>query len=144
MKCISCNSDLPNVRISLGYKECVSCSTVDTYGCVDIVYHKTGNTVQVMSKSAAAEINKHKRRGFGTMLKGGSKSSAYNPKGSKYGVSTCVIGSEASYNKVGEISMSLFENKGIDSAFDYIDRAVINYDINKNQAFKLKSIFKSL
>ena len=144
MKCISCNSDLPNVRISLGYKECTSCSTVDTYGCVDIVYHKTGNTVQVMSKAAAAEVNKHKRRGFGTMLKGSSKSSTYNPKGSKHGVSTCVIGSDQSYNKVGEISMSLFENKGIDAAFDYIDRAVKNYDINKNQAFKLKRIFNSL
>ena len=144
MKCISCNSDLPNVRISLGYKECTSCSTVDTYGCVDIVYHKTGNTVQIMSKAAAAEINKHKSRGFGTMLKGGSKSSTYNPKGSKYGVSTCVIGNDTFYNKVGEISMSLFENKGIDAAFKYIERAVNNYEINKNQAFKLKSIFNSL
>ena len=144
MKCISCDSDLPNVRISLGYKECTSCSTIDTYGCVDIVYHKTGNTVQVMSKSAAADVNKYKRRGFGTMLKGGSKSSIYNPKNSKHGVSTCVIGNETLFNQVGEISMSLFENKGIEAAYDYIDNAVKNYDINKNQAFKLKRIFSLL
>jgi len=144
MKCISCDSDFPNVRISLGYKECTSCSTIDTYGCVDIVYHKTGNTVQVMSKSAAADVNKYKRRGFGTMLKGGSKSSIYNPKNSKHGVSTCVIGNETLFNQVGEISMSLFENKGIEAAYDYIDNAVKNYDINKNQAFKLKRIFSLL
>ena len=40
--------------------------------------------------------------------------------------------------------MSLFENKGIDAAFKYIERAVNNYEINKNQAFKLKGIFNSL
>ena len=144
MKCISCDSILPNVRISLGYKHCVNCSDVEGYGCVDIVYHKTGNTVQVMSKAAAAEVNKHKRKGFGTMLKGGSKTSTYNPKGSVHGVSTCIIGNDITFNKVGEICMSLFENKGIEAAHKYIDSAVKNYDINKNQAFKLKRIFSSL
>ena len=144
MKCISCNSELPNARISLGYKECTSCSTVDSYGCVDIVYHKTGNTVQIMSKAAAAEVNKHKRRGFGTMLKGGSKTSTYNPKNVKYGCSTVIIGSQESYNRVGHECMNLLEFNGIDSVFSYIDKAVDRLEINKNQAFKLKRIFKSL
>lgn len=144
MKCISCNTELPNVRISLGYKECTSCSTIDSYGCVDIVYHKTGNTVQVMSKEAAASVNKHKRRGFGTMLKGGSKTSTYSPKNTKFGASTTVIGNEVTFNKVGEECMKLLESNGIDSVFSYIDKAVRNYEINVNQAFKLKRIFNSL
>lgn len=144
MKCISCNSDLPNVRVSLGYKECTSCSTIDTYGCVDIVYHKTGNTVQVMSKADAASVNKYKRKGFGTMLKGGSKTSTYSPKNTKFGASTSIIGNEVTFNKVGEDCMKLFESKGIDSVFSYIDKAVRNLEINTNQAFKLKRIFNSL
>lgn len=144
MKCISCNSDLPNVRVSLGYKECTSCSTVDTYGCVDIVYHKTGNTVQIMSKNEAAAVNKYKRRGFGTMLKGGSKSSTYNPKHIKSGASLATIGSPALFEEVGTKAMSLLESKGYEAAESYIDKAVRNLDINAAQAFKLKRIFKSL
>jgi len=44
-------------------------------GCVDIVYHKTGNTIQVMPKEQADAVNKAaKRSGFGTLtsMKGGS------------------------------------------------------------------------
>lgn len=144
MKCKKCNTALPIQRSSLGYNECVNCSTTDTYGCVDIVYHKTGNTVQIMSKAAAAEVNKHKRRGFGTMLKGGSKTSTYNPKNVKYGCSTVIVGSKESYDRIGYECMNLLEFNGIDSVFSYIDKAVQRLEINKNQAFKLKQVFKAL
>ena len=146
MKCIACNNELPNVRVSLGYKRCVNCSDVETYGCVDIVYHKTGNTIQIMSKEQAAHVNKFKRRGFGTMLRGGTKTNTYNPKGStkRSGCSTAFVGSAADFDKIGKEAMMLFEMKGIDAVHTYIDKAVKNYDINNKQAFQLKRIFEAL
>ena len=144
MRCISCNTEIPNVRVSLGYKECVNCSTVDTYGAINIIYHKTGNDIQITDKETAASVNKlGDRKFFGSVLKAGSKG-GYNPKNVKIGCSNTIIGSEGMYNVVGEESMSLFEKKGVDAAFAHIDKAVRNYDINRNQAYKLKQIFKAL
>ena len=54
MNCKKCNSEIPKKRIDLGYTTCIDCSTVEQYGCVDIVYHKTGNTVQPMARAAQA------------------------------------------------------------------------------------------
>ena len=68
MQCNKCKSEIPAKRVELGYKVCVKCSTVESYGCVDIVYHKTGNTVQPVDKRTAELINKASRRsGFGVM-----------------------------------------------------------------------------
>ena len=65
-----CNNKIPKIRIDLGYRVCISCSTVEQYGCAPVTYHKTGNTIQIMSKSDASKIYKMtKRRGYGTMLK---------------------------------------------------------------------------
>ena len=50
MKCNKCNKEIIQGRVDLGYKDCVKCSTVEGYGCVAITYHKTGNTIQIMSK----------------------------------------------------------------------------------------------
>jgi len=68
MKC-KCNNIIPEQRVKLGYKVCVSCSTTERYGCVPITYHKTGNSIQIMSSSDAAKIAKlSRRKGYGTML----------------------------------------------------------------------------
>ena len=65
-----CNNKIPKIRIDLGYRVCISCSTVEQYGCAAVTYHKTGNTIQIMSKSDASKIYKMtRRRGYGTMLK---------------------------------------------------------------------------
>ena len=62
--------ELHPVRIKYGYDTCVSCSTAEKYGCVDIINHKTGNNIQIMSQSQAAVINKSARRkGYGTCLR---------------------------------------------------------------------------
>ena len=69
MKC-RCSKEVPEIRVKLGYKTCVGCSTVEAYGCINITYHKTGNTIQIMPKEQAARIRKlTERRGYGTMLK---------------------------------------------------------------------------
>ena len=64
-----CQNIIPKQRVNLGYQVCVYCSTTEQYGCSAITYHKTGNSIQIMSSSDAAKIAKMTRRkGYGTML----------------------------------------------------------------------------
>ncbi len=77
MNCIKCKCNIPKARLKAlpDTKVCVECSDVESVACVDIVYHKTGNTIQIMSQEQADVINKSaKRSGFGSLraLKGGS------------------------------------------------------------------------
>ena len=68
MKC-NCKNIIPIQRAKLGYTTCVQCSTVERYGCAPITYHKTGNSIQIMSSKDAARIAKlTRRKGYGTML----------------------------------------------------------------------------
>ena len=68
MKC-KCNNIIPPGRVRLGFSKCVDCSTVEPYGCAPLINHKTGNSIQIMSRSDAAKIAKMtQRRGYGTML----------------------------------------------------------------------------
>jgi hypothetical protein len=65
MKC-KCEVEIPAARIALGYRVCVECSQEQAVSCVDIIYHKTGNTIQQCSKEQADAIRKASRRsGFG-------------------------------------------------------------------------------
>ena len=69
MKC-KCNKIIPEGRLRLGFKVCVSCSTVSRYSCAPVINHKTGNTIQIMSSEDAAKVAKlFRRRGYGTMLR---------------------------------------------------------------------------
>ena len=65
MKC-KCKTDIPQARVNLGYRVCVQCSQEQAVSCVDIIYHKTGNTIQQCTQEQAAAIRKVSRRsGFG-------------------------------------------------------------------------------
>ena len=56
-------------RVILGYKVCVSCSSVEAYGCAPGINHKTGKYIQIMSSEDAKKIAKlTRRKGYGTML----------------------------------------------------------------------------
>ena len=77
MDCCKCKEKIDDRRLKAlpQTKVCVNCSTTEAVGCVDITYHKTGNTIQIMDKESADKINKlAKRSGFGIMagMKGGS------------------------------------------------------------------------
>ena len=77
MNCVKCKVEIDARRIKAlpHTKVCVNCSTTEAVSCVDITYHKTGNTIQIMDKASADKINKMaKRSGFGIMtgMKGGS------------------------------------------------------------------------
>jgi hypothetical protein len=64
-----CKNIIPQIRVSLGYRTCVDCSTTEAYGCAPVINHKTGNSIQIMSSRDAARIAKiTRRRGYGTML----------------------------------------------------------------------------
>ena len=68
MKC-KCKQQIPQGRLRLGFKVCVNCSSIEAYGCAPLINHKTGNSIQIMSKSDAEKIGKMtQRRGYGTML----------------------------------------------------------------------------
>ena len=69
-KACKCGEELHPVRIKYGYDTCVSCSTAEKYGCVDIIHHKTGNNIQILSREDANTIAKlTRRRGYGTYLR---------------------------------------------------------------------------
>jgi hypothetical protein len=151
MKCKNCDKDIPQKRIELGFKKCVNCSDTEKYGVVDVVHHKTGNTVEIMDAKSAEAINKaSKRSGYGVMrgmTKGGSKSvSSYNPNGKNKGTgaSTSFVGNEISFDKVGEKAMLFFEVDGINSAFEVIEKAFKNMEINLYQRNKLFQVFENL
>ena len=62
--------ELHPVRIKYGYDTCVSCSNVERYGCAPIINHKTGNSIQILSRKDAIAIAKlTRRKGYGTMLR---------------------------------------------------------------------------
>lgn len=142
MKCKECGCVIPNKRIELGFNMCVECSTEETYGTIDIVYHKTGNTVQHIDKETADKINKMARRpGFGSSLgrigKGGHKEfSGHIEKG----CSTATIGSEGMFQKVGDEMMFKLDILGYDKALTYLKGKVDSCAISSSQFIKLKKI----
>jgi hypothetical protein len=143
--CKSCGSKMPEKRVQLGYSECTKCSTTESYGFVNIINHKTGNTVQPMPKKQADAINKiGERKRFGTVLKGGSKTNTYNPKNIKFGASLVQIGSPQSFEKVGVEAQYLCETKGFDTASLYVDKEVKDYTISATQAFQIKQLLRIL
>jgi|TARA_B100001094_G_scaffold302707_1_gene330192 hypothetical protein len=69
MKC-KCSNIIPQGRVDLGYTVCVNCSTVERYGCAPIINHKTGNSIEILSREDAERIAKlTRRKGYGTMLR---------------------------------------------------------------------------
>jgi hypothetical protein len=57
-----CGNELHPVRLGLGYKSCVDCSTTKTYSYIPIIEHKTGNTIQIVSQELSAKVHKAWRR----------------------------------------------------------------------------------
>lgn len=147
MKCKSCIAILPLKRVKLGYKYCVKCSTVDTYGTVGITYHKTGNTVQHVSKETAAKINKDARRNtYGSNL-GSIKSGGFNEFSGKLdnsGASNAFVGSQEMFKRIGEEAMFKLDLLGLDKALDYIKRKYESTSLTSLQYNQLKEILKEM
>lgn len=141
MKCYKCKNNIPTKRVNLGYKTCVSCSEEEQYGFVNIINHKTGNTIQPLPKSQAQAINKiGDRKRFGTVLKGGSKSDSYNPKNVKHGCSIATVGSDVLFEKVGFEAMTILEFDGYEKAISYLQKELKERVISEQQAFRIKTV----
>ena len=74
--CVKCNATMPDERVHLGYRECVSCSEVEPYSAHVVYPHKTGAYVQPVSSETKKNLDRLDRRA----VKVGGKMSAPNVK----------------------------------------------------------------
>ncbi len=147
MKCKSCTKQLPTKRIELGFIHCTECSTVDTYGTVGITYHKTGNTVQHVSKETAANINKAARRNtygsnLGAIKGGGHKE--FSGKLENSGASIAFVGSQQMFEHIGNEAMFKLDLLGLDKALDFIKRKHESTSLTSDQFIRLKKILEEM
>jgi hypothetical protein len=140
---MKCNHNIPQARLDLGYTECVDCSTVQKLGCIDTINHKTGNSIQVMSREDADKANKlTKRAGFGILISMTGGSSQRKTK-IIHGCSTTQIGSQEMYERVGKTYMDYLDvDKEI--AERYLDRALDNAEVSQLQYNKIKMLCHKL
>ena len=149
MKC-KCGQDIPEARLKLGYKECVQCSTVEAVGCIDIVYHKTGNTIQITDKETAEKMRLLSRRtGFGTLrgMKPGPKSDAYKPKGVIRGsnlMARAVVPDPIRFEEAGREALAILEVDGFDKAIKFLQKKVDDLWLTPVQMGKIRSIMLAL
>jgi hypothetical protein len=144
-KC-KCGKTIPHKRYEMGYKNCVECSTVEKYGCVDIVYHKTGNTIEIMDSKDAEKMAKLvKRKGFGSMssLRGGSGGATGN-SGSFSASASRYIPTREDFEKAGEKAMKVYEAFGLQEVIDFISKSLSDERITVLQSKNLEKIFRAL
>ena len=139
---MKCNHNIPQARLDLGYKVCVECSTEEKLGCIDTINHKTGNTVQVMSREDADKASKlTKRAGFGILRSMSGGSSQRKTKYKYDGCSTTQVGSQELYEHVGKTYIDYLDvDKNI--AERYLTRSLDNFEISELQYNKIKQLYK--
>jgi hypothetical protein len=145
MKC-RCGSEIPERRVNLGYTECVNCSKVEQVGCIDIVYHKTGNTIQITDKETAEKMRQLSRRtGFGTLrgMKPGPKSDTYNPKGKIRGsnlMARAVFPDPKRFEEAGAVAWDILEREGFDAAMKWLQKKIDELWLTPVQVGKIRAI----
>ena len=137
---MKCTHNIPKQRLALGYTTCVECSTEEKLGCIDTINHKTGNTIQVMSRHDADQASKlTKRAGFGTLRAITKGSSQRKTKYQYDGCSTSQVGSQELYEHVGKTYID-FLDVDKDIAERYLTRSLDNFEISELQYNKIKQI----
>ena len=141
---MKCNHNIPQARLDLGYKVCVDCSTEEKLGCIDTINHKTGNTVQVMSREDADKASKlTKRAGFGILRSMAGGSSQRKTKYKYDGCSTTYVGNNVMFEQIGKTYIDFLDvDKEI--AERYLDRALNNLEISQLQYNKIKLVCYNL
>ena len=140
---MKCNHNIPQARLDLGYTVCVECSTEEKLGCIDTIHHKTGNTIQVMSREDAEKANKlTKRAGFG-ILRSMANGSSQRKANMITGCLTTYVGNDVMFERIGKTYMDYLE---VDEeiAQRYLDRALNNVEISENQYNKIKLLCYNL
>ena len=139
---MKCTHNIPKQRLALGYTTCVECSTEEKLGCIDTINHKTGNTIQVMSRSDADQASKlTKRAGFGTLRAITKGSSQRKTKYQYDGCSTSYVGNDNLFEQVGKTYVDYYD---VDAklAEKYLLRMVNNLEINQLQYNTIKKLYK--
>ena len=141
---MKCNHNIPQARLDLGYTVCVECSTEEKLGCIDTINHKTGNTVQVMSREDADKASKlTKRAGFGILRSMSGGSSQRKAKYKYDGCSTTYVGNDTMFEQIGKTYIDYLDvDKEI--AERYLDRALNNLEISQLQYNKIKLLCYNL
>jgi len=129
---MKCTHKIPKQRLALGYTTCVECSTVEKLGCIDTINHKTGNSIQVMSRSDADKASKLlKRAGYST-LRALSGKSTTKKRRILHGCRLTNVGSQQLYEQVGKTYVDYYDVDQ-DLAARYLQRALDNYEISQLQ-----------
>ena len=137
---MKCTHNIPKQRLALGYTTCVECSTEEKLGCIDTINHKTGNSIQVMSRAEADQAVKlTKRAGFGTLRAITKGSSQRKTKYQYDGCSTSQVGSQELYEHVGKTYIDYLDVDK-DIAARYLTRSLNNFEISELQYNKIKQL----
>ena len=137
---MKCTHNIPKQRLALGYTTCVECSTEEKLGCIDTINHKTGNSIQVMSRAEADQAVKlTKRAGFSTLRAITKGSSQRKTKYQYDGCSTSQVGSQELYEHVGKTYIDYLDVDK-DIAERYLTRSLDNFEISQLQYNKIKQL----
>ena len=137
---MKCTHNIPKQRLALGYTTCVECSTEEKLGCIDTINHKTGNSIQVMSRAEADQAVKlTKRAGFGTLRAITKGSSQRKTKYQYDGCSTSQVGSQELYEHIGKTYIDYLDVDK-DIAERYLTRSLNNFEISELQYNKIKQL----
>jgi hypothetical protein len=147
MTCSECQEVIPKGRLKIlpETKVCVDCSTAEAVSCVDVVYHKTGNTIQIMDKQSADKINKlAKRSGFGIMsgMKGSSGGGTDYKNIGK--VSIWRVPTEDDYQSALKRIGEFIDLEDRDKALRFVQNQYDSKLINAKHTFNLNTIIKTL
>ena len=136
---MKCTHNIPKQRLALGYTTCVECSTEEKLGCIDTINHKTGNSIQVMSREDADQASKLlKRAGYST-LRALSGSSRTKQRKIIKGCRLTNIGSQQLYEQVGKTYADYYEvDKQL--ADRYLLRMLNNLEISQLQYNNIKKL----
>jgi hypothetical protein len=137
-----CGATIPAGRVALGYRVCTSCSNVERYGAVDVIFHKTGNTLQILPASTAEAIQKAGRRsGFGSMagMRRGSTSDSLGIRGGLKKLPT-----PEEFQEAGERAMKAYLAEGASAAFRSLQESADQNVITLIQLRKMKETFLQL
>ncbi len=142
-----CGIEIPDKRVELGYKTCVECSTEQKWSAVPIIYHKTGNTLQVVKDPEVAKemIAMSRRAGFGIMrgMKPSQKSATYAPKtivNAQSLLSRAAKPDPAVFERIGAEAMDIYEYEGKDRAANWLKKKVEDLTITSTEMVKIQNL----
>jgi hypothetical protein len=149
MNC-QCGKEIPEKRTQLGYRDCVECSTVERVGCIDIVYHKTGNTIEITDRETAEKIRKLSRRnakGIMVGMKPSPKSETWKPPKNFNGqrlLERAVKPDPAQFEADGARAMEILESEGFSAAVAWLQKRVSDLWLTPVQMGRIRRILEAL